>query len=316
MKNFITAFLVFLIWSFFGLWFYSWLKPNHSTPVASIQLENTNKKGTPESSNKTGVELVASEEKKVANSKDSSFNILNEDNDIIYSFSEGITIYENKAQIYIPEIDSNFKSTLKEYFIANPNKELHVLSFYSANENFGTPNFGAQRGNKLKEVLTAEGFLPNKIVVKPMIKEIDFNAEGNYKNGIQFIVKLLDFDRLNTLKNTIPKSLIVYPLYSGSDLLTSTELRNAAENIKNIIQENPSMSIEVIGHTDNIGNSTDNYRVGLENARQIRAYIINTTGIDRKKIKASSQGESSPLNDNNSETGRETNRRIEIVFHQ
>ena len=42
MKNFLIAFLVFLVWSFFGIWLYSWLQPveNNSTNKDSIATTN------------------------------------------------------------------------------------------------------------------------------------------------------------------------------------------------------------------------------------------------------------------------------------
>ena len=51
---------------------------------------------------------------------------------------------------------------------------------------------------------------------------------------------------------------------------------------------NPNLIIEVIGHTDNIGNANDNYLLGLNYAKQVRWYFINKGGIDKNKVVASS----------------------------
>ena len=70
-----------------------------------------------------------------------------------------------------------------------------------------------------------------------------------------------------------------------------------------------------MGHTDNIGNSNDNYATGLKNARQVRWYLVSKGGIDKTKIIASSKGESEPIDSNNSHQGRIANRRIKVIFN-
>ena len=41
MRNFLIAFLVFLVWSFFGLWLYSWLNPTPNGTQANNGLIDT-----------------------------------------------------------------------------------------------------------------------------------------------------------------------------------------------------------------------------------------------------------------------------------
>ena len=85
-------------------------------------------------------------------------------------------------------------------------------------------------------------------------------------------------------------------------------------HVKDVLSKNPNTKIEIIGHTDNVGNGIDNYRLGLEYARQVRWYLVSKGKIDAKQIKASSKGEEEPIDTNASERGRVTNRRIEVLF--
>ena len=69
----------------------------------------------------------------------------------------------------------------------------------------------------------------------------------------------------------------------------------------------------IIGHTDNVGNAEDNFRIGLKKSRQIKWYLTTQRGIKRSRISAISRGESNPIEANTSVWGREKNNRIEII---
>ena len=71
------------------------------------------------------------------------------------------------------------------------------------------------------------------------------------------------------------------------------------------------MEIEIAGHTDNVG--TDKYNMALSERRSttVVAYLIRQ-GISRKRLKAKYFGETKPLETNDTEEGREKNRRVEF----
>ena len=52
MKNFLTAFTVFMIWSVFGLWVYSWVRQESSTAKAEIEIPIFEKIQNPEQKEK------------------------------------------------------------------------------------------------------------------------------------------------------------------------------------------------------------------------------------------------------------------------
>lgn len=108
-------------------------------------------------------------------------------------------------------------------------------------------------------------------------------------------------------------SQIFYPNYANSDLILDKELVMYATQLKKILKENPNKKVTIIGHTDNVGNAEDNFRIGLKKSRQIKWYLTVRRGIKRSKITAISRGESSPIEDNSSTWGRKKNNRIEII---
>ncbi len=182
-------------------------------------------------------------------------------------------------------------------------------------ENIENPNLGMQRGMKIKEVLVNTGISTKKIIVKSIIKDISFNENLQFSNSLTFSFKPLNLNRVENLKLKIPEAKTVYPKFSNSGILVNDELKKLLSEIKDALKNHPAIEIKIIGHTDNIGNSNDNFATGLKYARQVRWYLVAKGNIDKTKIIASSKGESEPIDSNNSHKGRIANRRIEVIFN-
>ena len=114
-------------------------------------------------------------------------------------------------------------------------------------------------------------------------------------------------------ENPNASSQTFYPRYANTDLILDKELISYATELKKILKENPDKKVTIIGHTDNVGNAEDNFRIGLKKSRQIKWYLTARRGIKRSRVTAISRGESSPIEDNSSNWGRKKNNRIEII---
>ena len=99
---------------------------------------------------------------------------------------------------------------------------------------------------------------------------------------------------------------------TGKATLTSDsklELNKAFD----LMKQNPSMIIEVGGHTDNVGNDDYNMKLSHDRAKSVREYLVNA-GINSERIQAKGYGETSPVATNDTEEGRAANRRTEFVI--
>lgn len=74
----------------------------------------------------------------------------------------------------------------------------------------------------------------------------------------------------------------------------------------------PSSRIEVSGHTDNVGKAKTNKKLSQQRADAVRAYLISK-GIDGERITAIGYGSEKPIASNDTEAGRQENRRIEAT---
>jgi OOP family OmpA-OmpF porin len=71
--------------------------------------------------------------------------------------------------------------------------------------------------------------------------------------------------------------------------------------------------IEVIGHTDDVGDDDYNQDLSEQRAEVVRNYLIETGDVSPHKIVAVGAGEKMPIANNNTDEGRADNRRVEIL---
>ena len=76
-----------------------------------------------------------------------------------------------------------------------------------------------------------------------------------------------------------------------------------------ILNENPEMRVEIQGHTDNTGSEAYNQTLSEKRAVAIKAYLVKE-GIDADRLEEKGYGESVPIASNDSEEGRQKNRRV------
>jgi len=330
MKNFLIAFVVFLVWSFFGLWLYSWLQPIDNT-LSNNDTIATNE--VPEVTLNIDDPLQLDETVDVSNETRDTIGLLeNVDEptnlmvastgmkattpagDIVFLYSEGIKIWKNTNQLEYGNELRDFKYKLNSYLLEHPNEELHIASLYSASENIENPNYGYQRGEKIKGILNKTGIENEKMVIKSIIREIEFDEKGVFQNGISFSFHPLDQERLESLKLSLPETKTIYPKFENNDLFVNKALEDLLSEVKSAIAGDPNLKVQIIGHTDNIGNANDNYLLGLKFARQVRWYLVTKGKLDPKKVIAISEGESKSIAGNRTERGRLLNRRIEVKY--
>lgn len=78
-----------------------------------------------------------------------------------------------------------------------------------------------------------------------------------------------------------------------------------------ILNENPTLKIEISGHTDNVGKATDNVKLSTNRAKTVVDYLIEK-GIAAKRLSYKGFGSSQPIADNKTEAGKALNRRTEF----
>lgn len=88
--------------------------------------------------------------------------------------------------------------------------------------------------------------------------------------------------------------------------------RTLLDQVAEALRARPDIEAEISGHTDSKGSEAYNQQLSVRRAQSVRQYLIDK-GIDPVRLTTVGAGESSPVADNETEEGRELNRRVELT---
>ena len=94
----------------------------------------------------------------------------------------------------------------------------------------------------------------------------------------------------------------------------NTASQETLNKISGIFQEYGDTNILVIGHTDSTGDDAYNMTLSKNRANSVSNYLANNKGISRSRLNTNWFGETKPIYDNSTTTGRAKNRRVNIVI--
>lgn len=87
----------------------------------------------------------------------------------------------------------------------------------------------------------------------------------------------------------------------------------AVDKLAQFMEEYPKRNVMVEGYTDNIGSATYNKQLSRRRANSVRQALMDR-GIRPNRIQIRGYGEQYPVASNNTEAGRQRNRRVEVVI--
>lgn len=116
-----------------------------------------------------------------------------------------------------------------------------------------------------------------------------------------------------------PKVILVEFAYTilfetGQSTFTSSD-NVMLDSLVSILKKNPKTSVNVEGHTDNVGNQNYNLTLSQKRADAVKDYLI-AKGIDTRRIVANGLCDTKPTGNNNTPEGRTQNRRVNIKLIQ
>lgn len=83
------------------------------------------------------------------------------------------------------------------------------------------------------------------------------------------------------------------------------------EKVSEILQRYPKTIIHVVGHTDSVGSESYNMTLSRQRAESVSGYFISN-GVSSNRLVSTGRGESEPRATNETEAGRQLNRRVEL----
>jgi len=106
----------------------------------------------------------------------------------------------------------------------------------------------------------------------------------------------------------------VYGIYfetGKSDI--NAESAEAISQISELLKNNTSLKLYVVGHTDNVGSLESNLKLSEERARAVVSSLTANYGIPADRLKSYGVASLAPVASNDTEEGKAKNRRVELV---
>jgi len=88
---------------------------------------------------------------------------------------------------------------------------------------------------------------------------------------------------------------------------------NEISRVSRVLNQYPDTSIQVAGHTDSTGSEQFNQTLSEQRASNVKNALVGQ-GVDPNRISTIGFGESAPVADNSTESGRQMNRRVVITI--
>lgn len=91
------------------------------------------------------------------------------------------------------------------------------------------------------------------------------------------------------------------------------DARARLDEILEVLDFYPDAPVEVVGHTDDRGEDAYNQRLSEDRAAAVAAHLV-AGGVDEQRLSVAGRGEAEPLAPNDTDEGRQANRRVEITI--
>ncbi len=101
--------------------------------------------------------------------------------------------------------------------------------------------------------------------------------------------------------------------YKSNSADLTEESKRVLQKFAEYLNETKDLSIEIRGHTDNVGNPKSNLALSTDRAFTVMDFLLQH-GIPKSRVSFKGFGDTKPIADNSTETGRAKNRRTEFVI--
>ena len=108
--------------------------------------------------------------------------------------------------------------------------------------------------------------------------------------------------------------IALYGIYFDFDKsVVKPESDPSLEQISKLLTENPSLSLYVVGHTDNVGDLEYNKNLSRARAKAVVDKLVSKYNIAKERLVAEGVGPLAPVSTNDTDEGKALNRRVELI---
>lgn len=101
--------------------------------------------------------------------------------------------------------------------------------------------------------------------------------------------------------------------FQSNSTWISTADREKLDKLANKMQSDSKYHAVIHGHTDNVGDPESNKKLAAKRAKKVKEYLVQQ-GVEEAKLTIIAEGAQNPIAGNDTEEGREKNRRVEVLL--
>lgn len=146
--------------------------------------------------------------------------------------------------------------------------------------------------------------------IKFEIRQFKDGKERLFISNLKVAEGGLDLRRELIAKGKISTNGILFD--SGSANLQPQSM-GIIRQISQVLQQEQSMNLKIVGHTDSDGNDATNRDLSKRRAQAVKNALVSIYNIDEGRLKTDGKGEADPVADNNTPEGKAQNRRVEFI---
>jgi len=102
-------------------------------------------------------------------------------------------------------------------------------------------------------------------------------------------------------------------LFDTGQAVIKPESAATLKEVGAVLKNDPTLALEIQGHTDNVGAAAANMKLSQDRADAVKTWLVTSFGIDEGRLTTAGLGGTKPVADNSTEEGRAKNRRVELV---
>ncbi|WMJ72469.1 OmpA family protein [Cytophagaceae bacterium ABcell3] len=192
--------------------------------------------------------------------------------------------------------DAETGKPLEAEITITDNSSRELLAEFHSNQSSGNYLVSLPSGKNYNVTVEKDGYVFYS-------ENINFNPKDGYKE----MYRDIDLMPLKSGSKVVLKNIF---FNTGEDVLSSesiTELQRLAR----LLLENRQIRIEISGHTDNTGNNDINKQLSEKRAKAVYDYLVEN-GVPANRMTYQGFGSSQPIDTNETEEGRQNNRRTEF----
>lgn len=108
--------------------------------------------------------------------------------------------------------------------------------------------------------------------------------------------------------------LVSYGIYFDvSKDVVKPESYGTLKGIADVLNENPTVRVKIVGHTDSDGSDAANLDLSKRRGASVKAELIKNFGIDPSRLESDGLGETKPVAPNDTPSNKAMNRRVEFI---